>query len=213
MSKGTKLAALFGAAALMLGIAGTALAATAASDDGVTPTWHAGNITVDGKGKPASADCDAADAAEFDAAGDATTTNGVTVHMSYDSDTKAVGFTADGGVVLIAYVKGSDAYNEYDYGAGVASDGNLFAPDAGNSGSPAALSHAIFCTGPAAESEAPSFGGSVADITDQPTEPNTATIGTSNGGPTDSSWLFIAAIGVLLASVVVMTPARAKSKR
>lgn len=50
--------------------------------------------------------------------------------------------------------------------------------------------------------------------TDVPTEPNTATIGgTGSSGPSDSSWLLVVALGVLLASVVVMTPARAKNRR
>lgn len=60
----------------------------------------------------------------------------------------------------------------------------------------------------------PTFGSSNAGETDAPTEPNTATIG-GNGtsGPADSAWLLVVALGVLLASVVVLTPARAKSRR
>jgi hypothetical protein len=226
MKQRSKLAALLGAGVLAFGIYGLAFAATGPSTDGVTPVLHDGaNITADGNGNNDAADCDVADAIETgDATGSGTSTNGVTVDWTYDGTSKAFSFTASGGLVTIAYIKGGNGYNEYDYSPGVTSDGNMFAPDNGSDG-PAGLSHAVFCTGPSEEStppseapstppsEAPSFGGSVADITDAPSEPNTATIGTSNGGPTDSSWLFIAAIGVLLGSVVVMTPARAKNRR
>ena len=63
------------------------------------------------------------------------------------------------------------------------------------------------------ESVPPSFTSTEFPATDVPSEPNTATIGSSSGGPSDSSWLLVAALGVLLASVVVMTPARAKNRR
>jgi hypothetical protein len=50
--------------------------------------------------------------------------------------------------------------------------------------------------------------------TEVPSEPNTATIGgTGTSSPSDSSWLLVAALGVLLASVVVLTPARVKTRR
>ena len=63
-------------------------------------------------------------------------------------------------------------------------------------------------------SEEPSFNDTGEPATDVPSEPNTATIGSDGtSGPSDSSWLLVAAVGVLLASVVVMTPARAKNRR
>jgi hypothetical protein len=57
----------------------------------------------------------------------------------------------------------------------------------------------------------PSFGQSQGGVTDAPSEPDTTAIG--SGGPStpaDSAWLLVVALGVLLASVVVLTPARAK---
>jgi len=228
MNTKAKLAALVAAGVLAFGAYGLAFAATGASDQGITPTWHDGNVTAAGNGNDDKANCDAADAVELGASSDSgTSANGVTVHMTYDSTSKAVSFTADGGVVFIAYIKGGNAYNEYDYSGlgGVASDGHLFAPDNGSDG-PAGLSHAVFCTGQAAP---PSFSSTEEPATDVPPTPsfsstgepasdvpslvNTATIGAGTSGPSDSSWLFIAAIGVLLASVVVMTPARAKNRR
>jgi hypothetical protein len=60
----------------------------------------------------------------------------------------------------------------------------------------------------------PTFSSTEEGDTDAPTEPTTDTIG-GNGtsGPADGAWLLVVALGVLLASVVVMTPARAKSQR
>jgi hypothetical protein len=217
-----KLAALIAAFALGLALVAPAMAATGASDQGVTPSWHDGNITADGNGQSDAADCASGDVIETaDTGGEATTDNGVTVTWTYDSDTKAVGFTATGGLVTIAYIKGGDAYNEYNYvdalGHGVSSDGNLFAPDNGSAG-PAGLSHAVFCTGPGEESTpsievTPSFEQSQEAETDQPTEPSTDTIGsTGTSAPADGAWLLVVALGVLLASIVVLTPAKAKNR-
>ena len=216
-----KLAALIGAGALVFAMAGTALAATGASDQGITPTWHDGNIGI-GAATPGkdSADCVAADGIETgDSAGSDTTDSGVTVTWTYDGTTKEFGFTATGGVVLIAYVKGGDAYNEYDYSGlgGVASDGGMFAPD-NASGGPAGLSHAVFCTGEGGTTTTTTtvvtttdtFSSETGGETDAPSEPNTATLGTSTGAPADGAWLLVIALGVLLASIVVMTPAKAR---
>lgn len=56
---------------------------------------------------------------------------------------------------------------------------------------------------------------SVGGDTDEPSEPDTATIGGDKGvgNPADGAWLLVVALGVLLASVVVLTPARAKAPR
>lgn len=217
--KKSKLLALLGAAVLTFGVVGTAFAATPASDAGVVPTEHSGNITLDGNGESDAADCDAADGFETgNTGGTDTTENGVTVTWTYDSTTKEFGFSATGGLVTFAYIKGGDGYNEYDYtgetDGGIASDGGLFAPDNGSEG-PSGLSHAVFCT--AAGDEAtptPSFGQSFAGETDAPTEPSTDSFGTNGtSGPADGAWLLVVALGVLLASIVVLTPARATSRR
>jgi len=59
-----------------------------------------------------------------------------------------------------------------------------------------------------------SFSQSQQAATDVPTEPNTAAIET--GGPSNpggSVWMLILALGVLLGSVVILTPAPSKTKR
>jgi|GEM_PF-3218014 len=63
-------------------------------------------------------------------------------------------------------------------------------------------------------SEAPSFEQSQAGETDIPTEPNTATVGGHGGsGPSSNVWLLVVALGLLLGSVVVLTPAPSKTRR
>ncbi len=217
-----RLAALLGAGLMVMAMTGTALAATGPSDAGITPTEHEGNITADGNGGSDAADCAAGDVIETgNTGGSDTTDNGVTVTWTYDGTTKEFGFTATGGLVSVAYIKGSNSYNEYDYtgedGGGIAADGGLFAPDNGSEG-PAGLSHAVFCTVEGEPEPTPTFSsteeGETDAPTDEPSEPNTATIdGDGTSGPADGAWLLVVALGVLLASVVVMTPARAKSQR
>ena len=67
---------------------------------------------------------------------------------------------------------------------------------------------------PPTDTPPPSFEQSQAADTDAPTEPNTATVG-ANGtsAPADSAWLLVVALGVLLSSIVVLTPARARTRR
>jgi hypothetical protein len=68
------------------------------------------------------------------------------------------------------------------------------------------LSHVCF------GAEQPSQGGG--GDTNTPTQPSTDALGTSGqSGPSDSAWLLVVALGVLLASVVVLTPARSKTRR
>ena len=65
-----------------------------------------------------------------------------------------------------------------------------------------------------APSATPTFGLETAGITDAPTEPTTDALGTTGtSGPADGAWMLVVALGVLLASIVVLTPARAKGKR
>ena len=54
-------------------------------------------------------------------------------------------------------------------------------------------------------------GGGGGDTDQPPTDALAAPSGTS--GPSDGAWLLVVALGVLLASIVVLTPARAKSRR
>ena len=225
-----KLAALLAAGVLVIGAVGAASAAS------VEPEEHPGNITIEGGGNNTQVACDADDAVLFGAeeGGTKTTVNGVEITVTYNTDPadKGFDFEAEGGLVTIVYVKGSNSYNEYNYGSpGVASDTDLYAP--ANASGQAATSHVIFCTEEAdeptdtpfqsvfEETDAPTDTPtetpfqSVEGETDEPSEPDTATIGGSKdlGSPADGAWLLVVALGVLLASIVVLTPARAKAPR
>jgi hypothetical protein len=227
-----KLAALLAAGVLVIGAVGAASAAS------VEPEEHPGNITIEGGGNNDQVACAAANAVLFGAeeGGTKTTANGVEITVTYNTDPadKGFDFEADGGLVTIVYVKGSNSYNEYNYGAGVASDNDLYAP--ANASGPAGTSHVIFCTEVVVVTEPPTAPPtespfqsvfqetdaptetpfqSVEGETDEPSEPDTATIGTPKnvGSPADGAWLLVVALGVLLASIVVLTPARANAPR
>ena len=103
--KRSKLWVLLTAFAMTFLLVGTALAATGASDAGVTPTEVQGNITVDGNGGNDKADCAEADAIlTGNSGGSDTSDNGVTVEWTYDADTKEFGFEATGGGALVAHI-------------------------------------------------------------------------------------------------------------
>ena len=236
MNTWKRLAALLGATLLLFALFGTTLAThPTASDAGVTPSLHDGNIGLDSGPNKTEAACDDDDAVvTTDVSGEGTSENGVTVTWTYDSETKALSFTSD-GLVLIAYVKGGDAYNEYNYSGlgGIDADGNLYAPH-NASGGPAGLSHALFCTGPASEtsssstsfsqtesgtstsSSSTSFSQTQSGTSDSSTltqEP-TDTIGASGSGQQSSAtWLLFAALSVLLGSIIVVAPSRAKTRQ
>jgi hypothetical protein len=58
------------------------------------------------------------------------------------------------------------------------------------------------------------FTGGTGGETDVPTQPNTAAVGTGGPShPSNNAWLLVLALGGLLTSVVLLTPAGAKSKR
>jgi uncharacterized repeat protein (TIGR01451 family) len=46
-----------------------------------------------------------------------------------------------------------------------------------------------------------------------PTQPPTNGLASNSSGPSDGAWLLVVGLGVLLASIVVLTPARAKGRR
>ncbi len=56
------------------------------------------------------------------------------------------------------------------------------------------------------------FTGGSEPATDAPTQPNTAVTSGGPSTPSNSAWLLILALGLLLGSVVILTPAKAKTK-
>lgn len=191
----------------------------------VSPTFVEGNVTVE--------DCPQGTTGlyldEETTSGEAA---GVTVTIVYDSEAKSLDFTAEGGVVVHAFVKGGDNYNWYDYSPdGVTSDTDLVAPDNASNG-PAGLSHVVFCvadveetptptptpeetptptpTGSVdAETGTPDPTGSVQAETGTPTTtlPPTDTL-TASAAANDSWRLLLIAMAGILATVLVLTPSK-----
>ena len=66
------------------------------------------------------------------------------------------------------------------------------------------------CASPAGTGGPPPSATPTPVVTGQPA---TDTLGAGSSGPTQTAWLLVVALGVILASVVILTPARAKSRR
>jgi uncharacterized repeat protein (TIGR01451 family) len=132
----TRLGALASASVLMLSAAGAVSAAS------VTPTFHEGNVGVE--------DCPTGSTGiKIDGKDSSGSAGGVTVTLTYHDGNTVVDFTATGGLVSIAFIKGGDNYNQYTYSPAVASDTNLISPPVGgdNQNTPA-VSHTVFCVVP-----------------------------------------------------------------
>ena len=130
-----RFSAIAGAVALTIGAVGATSAAS------VTPTFHEGNITASGT---YAADCpDGSEALEIAGGALSGTLGGVTVNVTYHAD-NSIDFSATGGTVAVAFVKGGEAYNEYAYSPSVTSDTNLVSPENGGLNVPV-VSHTVFC--------------------------------------------------------------------
>jgi hypothetical protein len=184
------------------------IAPAGAAAAAVTPTEHEGNITTCPEGQGATINLD-----DENTSGSAA---GVTVEIDYDAEAKSLDFTATGGVVWHAFVKGGNGYNHYNYTGlgGVASDTDLVAPN-NASGGPAGLSHVVFCVVAAEESEAPSPTpeGSVEAETGTPSTTLPPTDGLTTSSPTGGSWqLLLVAMAGILAAALLLTPAAKKNR-
>jgi hypothetical protein len=209
------------AALVTAALVAPATASAALGDEGpdVTPTQGAGNFTEcpEGQGATISLDFDDLDADTRMLSG---TIDGVTVTITYDDDLKTTDFEAEGGVVWHAFIKGGNKYNHYNYTGldGVTEDDGLVAPD-NESGGPADLSHAVFCV--VADEPDPSDeptptptatpDGGVEDTTD-PSLPPTSTL-TGKSGTSDTWRTMLLVLAAVLATTLVLTPARSSRKR
>jgi hypothetical protein len=220
MNTPRKLAALVGASALVLAMAGTAAAVTdyatvsdhvAFSSDANAPEFWGDN-------------CSKLDEGQGD------------LGAAVDSYV----LTADYGKVIVKAGSGPNAntvFNNPTAGQTVWADtngNNTFDP--GGQDGDKTISHIIFCdvasSSSSSSSSSTSFSESVSDTTDSQssssstsfsqsvsdttdvTQPPTDTIGsTGSGQQSSATWLLIAALGVLLGSVVVLAPARSKTRQ
>ena len=195
-----RLAALMGAGALVFAVAGTALAATDNVD------WTGNGLT---DGHLTDSQCDLNNTPflywVLSPAGTITAAelwiNGV--------DVGAMTQSQEQGNPAWKLVTGFYDLDTLEASAAVTFTGSL------SEGTKLKISHG--CTGETSSqppSEGPSFSLDTGGETDSPSEPSTDGIGNARtSSPADGAWLLVVALGVLLASVVVLTPARAKGKR
>jgi len=212
MKTRSKLGALLGAGALVFALAGVASAAL----NYATPWGHyassAGDKSNEGAFWESYLDLPAGSCTKTDESG-----------LSLNEDgSVSLGVAADWVIVKQANPHAKDVTYDNTIFKDVTADQTVYADTNGDNDYDTddsnGISHVIVC-GPAEESQPPteapsfSFEASNEGATDVPTEPNTATVGAGTSSPSDGSWLFVAALGVILASVVVLTPARAKNRR
>jgi hypothetical protein len=132
---------------VVAGLAGAALIGPGASGalatsgtPSVQPIPHEGNITECSQGTTIFINGNSGTGDDSGSAG------GVTVNVHFDAD-NTLDWNSVGGTVSIVYVKGGDAYNEYDYSPAATSDTGLAAPLNGGENVPD-ISHAVFCVNP-----------------------------------------------------------------
>lgn len=203
--KHQKLLALLGAGLLTFGVTGIALA------DG-TVTWD-GSQGLTG-GVPTNTQCDADNAAGtvtfILTLGGQNTVTSATLNLG-GSGSGSVTNTPTGNEVHLQIAFSGDFTTltaSADY-VGSLGSGNVnltishYCPGEESTPTPEAT--------PTPTTEATPSGG-VGGDTNQPTQPPTDSL-LGSSGPTDTAWLLVVALGVLLASVVVLTPARAKNRR
>ena len=207
MNKRSKLAALLGAGLLTFGVASIAMADTLRSPDFAGKTL--GELTLG-----TETDCanqfpglGEGEVGVFFVLGGANESDGTldavfsspasTPHLDGGTNNEgnslrwAVTVTGDADTVVESAVT--------DATSNAAGDDNLV------------ISHV--CFGAAAPTPTPTLpgGGGAGDTDQPPTDGLAGSTGTS--GPSDSAWLLVVGLGVLLASIVVLTPTKAKSRR
>jgi hypothetical protein len=207
--KRSRILALLGATVLTVGTVGMAFANTL-SEDKPNQAGSSLNDLISEEG--VDQDCS-------DFTGDFAVGEGqVGIHFiltSPESQTGSISGTVDsvafGPVDGIFHGQGNGAMHFYVV---VDGDGDSVVDDATTTVNGGNLTISHLCFGEEEESETPSFEASEEGDTDAPSEPQTDALGTNGiASPADGAWLLVVALGVLLASVVVLTPARAKSRR
>ena len=204
----SKLLAVLGATVLSVGVVGVALAVDLKDPHvGTTVTW-------DENGDPQVSGSDFEGGVNTDEGCDALDLGPGEVFFHFvQSPTDAehgkitVDFGSDGSVGPQDEAQNGGSHLAWDVNVTDDGDGSVEVVGASTDQDGGELKISHICAGPAFEqTEEPN--------TDAPTEPNTAELGaTGTSGPADGAWLLVVALGVLLASIVVLTPARAKSRR
>ena len=222
--KRSKVSAILASAVLTVGVVGVAMALELkAQHQGLTVSWDSDGNPVLPEGFTDSDECDTPGVGEVifhfvqsgnDVNPGAAGTNLLDVDFSDEADVNDVPSES-------ASNNNVDWFVEVD-----ASDGSVTLVTANSDLSGGELRVSHICVGDAPDdtpSPTPTFSGGGGDLTPTPTfsgggedltEPPTDTIGgRGTSSPADSAWLLVVALGVLLASIVVLTPARAKAPR
>jgi hypothetical protein len=202
--KHRKIAALLGAGLLTFGVTGVALASTDLLAGQV-------GITLSEKDATGTDACDGVD-----------TSGGTVLHfvltqpsgsdtsLDVDLSNPTLSLHADS-----ATSTNGGTYQWWIVADGATADTVLEGATTGADGDNLVLSHVCFgAASTPGETPGETPGGGGGGDTNQPSQPSTDSVfGTGSSGPTDTAWLLVVALGVLLASVVVLTPSRAKNKR
>ena len=205
--KKSKLLALFGALALTLSVAGTAFANSLSVDKPhmIDPTTLSELISDEGVAE----DCS-------DFTGDLAVGEGeVGIHFILTTPEAETGNisgsvdgTAFGPVANTVKGQGNGAMHFYVV---VEGDGDSVINEATTDVDGGVLTVSHLCFGGGSEpTPTPTFDLETAGITECPCDTD---LGANTSSPADGAWLLVVALGVLLASIVVLTPARAKSRR
>jgi hypothetical protein len=209
-----KLAALLGAGALVLSVAGVALAEDLKDNHvGVSVWWEDGVAMTDFDGINTDESCSGMELGygevffHFVQSPTEADHGDITVDFGSDGIVGPQGEAQNGGAHL--------AWDVYvtDDGDGTVTVEGASTNVAGDGQEPKDLKISHICAGDGSDSsQPPSFDSSQEAET---TQPATDALGGSNttSGPADASWLLVVAMGVLLASAVVLTPARMRSRR
>jgi len=205
MKMRSKLLAMLGAAVLSVGIVGVAFAEDLnAGQVGST----LGSFTNDCEGWPEGNPVGAGQIGVHFVLttpdGDATSANLTAAFSNPSTSVGPVANTAHPSTTLHFYVV-------------ITGDGNTTIDSASTDVDGGNLNVSHVCAGesvptatPGAPTPTPTFDLETAGITECPCDTD---LGANTSSPADGAWLLVVALGVLLASIVVLTPARAKSRR
>jgi hypothetical protein len=215
MNKRSKFLALVGATVLTVGVVGVALAVDLKTAHvGTTVTWDENGDPQATNGFDVNTD---ESCAGMDLAPGEVFFHFVQSPTDADHGNLTVDFGSDGSWGPTGEAQNGGAHLAWDVSVTDDGDGSVTVVGASTDVDGGELKISHICAGTEVQSTPTpeeSFNQSFAGETDAPSEPSTDAFGGSGtSGPAGGAWLLVVALGVLLASIVVLTPARAKGRR
>jgi len=220
-----RLASLMAASALLIGMFGLSAGSVAATVDYATVTGHQASTAESNEASFWGEDCEKLNISGVDS---------YVLEASYDLVVVKAGSSSGDDPNSLTLFGDSPSAGQTVW-ADTNGDGVF---NVGGPGGDHQISHIIVC-GPASSSSSSSssstttttttssssttttsssttttttFTGGTGGETDAPTQPNTAVASGGPSTPSNSAWMLILALGLLLGSVVVLTPAKSKAK-